>query len=81
MPNGQFVSNVERGLSSIPSTKYKILCNVLNIFPQELEKALLLDAEFHIKRALYPEQIKRLNEEYGAWINKESTNSYNSKMN
>lgn len=41
--NGQFISNVERGLCSIPKKKIKKLANILNINKEELFTAILTD--------------------------------------
>lgn len=78
--NGQFISNVERGLCSIPAKQYKTLCKVLDIFPQELEIALRMDYEFSVKRSLYPEKIQSLLKEYEA-CNQENTNSSRNNIN
>lgn len=78
--SGQFISNVERGICSIPVKKYKKLCKALNIFPQELEAALIADAEFEIKRNLYPERLQQLRKEYEQW-DSEGTNSSSRKAN
>lgn len=78
--NGQFVSNIERGLCSIPVKKYKTLCKILNVFPEELEQVLMLDHAFAVKRSLYPERINSLLKEYEA-CNQENTNSSPSRVN
>jgi len=41
--NGQFISNLERGLSSIPHEKILILCEVLNIETEWIVDAILQD--------------------------------------
>lgn len=43
--NGQFISNVERGLCSIPLKNLKRLCEVLEISQDDLKSALLKDFE------------------------------------
>lgn len=43
--NGQFISNVERGLCSVPLKMLKRVGQVLEISPAELREALL--ADFH----------------------------------
>lgn len=43
--NGQFISNVERGLCNIPLKILPKICEVLNIHPQELKEAILRDQE------------------------------------
>ncbi len=43
--NGQFISNVERGLCSIPLKMLKRVAQVLDISPMELRESLL--ADFH----------------------------------
>lgn len=41
--NGQFISNLERGLASIPHDKILILCEVLNIETEWIIDAILQD--------------------------------------
>ena len=41
--NGQFISNVERGLCSIPKRKVKQLASVLDLDKEELFTAILAD--------------------------------------
>lgn len=43
--NGQFISNVERALCNIPLKMLVKVSEVLDIDPQELKKAILLDQE------------------------------------
>lgn len=43
--NGQFISNVERGLCNVPLKMMKQITDVLNIDPLELKKAILKDHE------------------------------------
>jgi transcriptional regulator with XRE-family HTH domain len=42
---GQFISNLERGLCNIPPTKIKKLCTTLNIELNDLKLAMLRDYE------------------------------------
>lgn len=43
--NGQFISNIERGLCSVPVKSLSLLSDTLNIEPQKLKQALLADME------------------------------------
>lgn len=43
--NGQFISNIERGLCSVPVKSLSLLTKTLNIEPTELKSALLRDME------------------------------------
>ena len=51
--NGQFISNVERGLCSIPLKNLKRLCEVLDISQDDLKAALLRDFEKTLEAHLY----------------------------
>ena len=50
--NGQFISNVERGLCSIPLKKLKVVCHILAIPHDEMKEALLKDYSTDIDTAL-----------------------------
>lgn len=43
--NGQFISNVERGLCNVPLKMMKKISEVLDINPDELKSAILKDHE------------------------------------
>ncbi len=43
--NGQFISNVERGLCNVPLKMMKKISEVLDISPEELKSAILKDHE------------------------------------
>jgi transcriptional regulator with XRE-family HTH domain len=43
--NGQFISNVERGLCNVPLKMMKKIAEILNIEPLELKTAILKDHE------------------------------------
>jgi len=43
--NGQFISNVERGLCNVPLKMMKKISEVLDINPEELKAAILKDHE------------------------------------
>ena len=43
--NGQFISNVERGLCNVPLKMMKKIAEVLDINPDELKAAILKDHE------------------------------------
>lgn len=46
--NGQFISNVERGLCSIPSNKLKMISKTLKITKEDLKATLIKDYESHL---------------------------------
>jgi transcriptional regulator with XRE-family HTH domain len=50
--NGQFISNVERGLCSIPLKSLPKICQVLEINKDELKKVLLEDYEKTLEKHL-----------------------------
>jgi transcriptional regulator with XRE-family HTH domain len=50
--NGQFISNVERGMCSIPAKKANLFCEVLNIDKELFIDAYLADAKLNIKEVL-----------------------------
>jgi hypothetical protein len=41
--NGQFISNVERGLCSVPLKKLSLICDVLNVPKKVIAEALIKD--------------------------------------
>lgn len=41
--NGQFISNIERGLCSVPVKSLNTLAEVLNLSPEAIKEALLKD--------------------------------------
>ncbi len=43
--NGQFISNVERGLCNVPLKMMSRIAEILNITPEEIKKAILKDHE------------------------------------
>lgn len=51
--NGQFVSNVERGLCSIPTKKLVITAEALKIDPEVLIEAILLDEQAECRRVVF----------------------------
>ena len=50
--NGQFISNVERGICSIPLDKVKKVADVLSIDAEEIKEALVEDYKSKIDNAL-----------------------------
>jgi transcriptional regulator with XRE-family HTH domain len=50
--NGQFISNVERGLCSIPLKSLSTFCEILDIPKQELMDTMLKDLEVTLDRHL-----------------------------
>jgi len=59
--NGQFISNVERGLCSIPLKMLSKVCHILHINREELKIAIMKDydrtIELHLN--LPPDQVVR----------------------
>jgi len=43
--NGQFISNVERGLCNIPLKMIPLVCEILTINPTDIKAAMLADFE------------------------------------
>ena len=50
--NGQFISNVERGLCNIPLKMLGKVCEILHIGPQEMKQAMMVDFEITIENYL-----------------------------
>ena len=50
--NGQFISNVERGLCGIPLNKAKLLCKTLDIKGDEFLNAVISDKKSDIMESL-----------------------------
>jgi transcriptional regulator with XRE-family HTH domain len=50
--NGQFISNVERGICTIPLRKMKVFCGVLKIEKQMAISSIIADNLLKIDRAL-----------------------------
>lgn len=50
--NGQFVSNVERGLCSIPQEKIYLIAGLIKAEPQELMTAIAKDFTDHMERTV-----------------------------
>jgi transcriptional regulator with XRE-family HTH domain len=48
--NGQFISNVERGLCSLPPKMMKKISEVLEISPDEIKTAILKDYEVTLNK-------------------------------
>ena len=48
--NGQFISNVERGLCNIPLKNMKKISEVLEINPEELKQTILKDLDDTLKK-------------------------------
>jgi transcriptional regulator with XRE-family HTH domain len=51
--NGQFVSNVERGLCSVPTKKVKEVAELLKLDPEDLIEAILADKEKELRDECY----------------------------
>ena len=54
--NGQFISNVERGLCSVPLKHAPVLREVLKVKAHELTRALLMDLEDTVHKHIPPEK-------------------------
>lgn len=50
--NGQFISNVERGLCSIPLKSLSTFCEILDIPKKEIVETMLKDLEATLERHL-----------------------------
>ena len=50
--NGQFISNVERGLCCIPLKMLKNACRILNIEPDQLKDAMMKDHKENLEKFL-----------------------------
>lgn len=50
--NGQFISNVERGICSIPLDKISKVASVLDLDSDAIKEALLQDYELKVDKAL-----------------------------
>ncbi len=55
--NGQFISNIERGLCSVPVKSLLLLSKTLSIEPEKLKEALLADMEKTLENYLAQEVI------------------------
>lgn len=54
--NGQFISNVERGLCGVPFKNLNKLCEILNIEQSELKAVILRDVEETVENYLQESQ-------------------------
>lgn len=61
--NGQFISNVERGLCSIPLKSLATFCEILDISKRELMDTMLKDLEATLDRHLQNGQERSLRNE------------------
>ena len=57
--NGQFISNIERGLCSVPVKSLSLLTRTLDIAPETLKSALLKDMEKTLDNYLQSEVSSR----------------------
>lgn len=60
--NGQFISNVERGLCSIPLKTLKKVSKILGIKPKQLREAILKDYDVTLNNYLNLELERELEE-------------------
>jgi transcriptional regulator with XRE-family HTH domain len=65
--NGQFISNVERGLCSVPAKKFHVIAQILNLSVKELIKATTKDLEQNLI-AEVSQQVK----ENDLWVDSET---------
>lgn len=49
--NGQFISNIERSLCSVPLKNVKALCTLLDISPLDFKQAYKMDQEVRLTEA------------------------------
>lgn len=56
--NGQFISNVERGLCSIPLKQLKKFCEITGATPAEVKDAMLADFASDIDLCLTPSEAQ-----------------------
>lgn len=50
--NSQYISNIERGVCSIPFKKISITAKILNISPDSIIRAILADYDVNIRKAI-----------------------------
>lgn len=50
--NGQFISNIERGLCGVPAKVAKKMCDILDIPEEDFIKAFLADEEHYLRDSL-----------------------------
>jgi len=51
--NGQFVSNIERGICSLPPEKILQVCSYIDVTPNELIDAMVDDFRLSIEKEIY----------------------------
>jgi transcriptional regulator with XRE-family HTH domain len=68
--NGQFISNVERGLCSVPLKMMKKIAEVLDINPEEIKKAILKDHEVTLNNFFKNSTVKESNIEINSTTSK-----------
>ena len=54
MKNGQFISNIERGLCSLPARKIQIMCDLLGLNQERLTMAITTDYEIRLRSLMNP---------------------------
>lgn len=54
--NGQFISNVERGLCNIPLKMLVRVCDILDIAPEEIKNTILKDHEMTLENFFQKEK-------------------------
>ena len=57
--NGQFISNVERGLCNVPLKMMKRISEVLDIVPDDIKTAILKDHEETLTNFFNKTQVKK----------------------
>ena len=57
--NGQFISNVERGLCNVPLKMMKKISDVLDIVPEDIKTAILKDHEETLTNFFNKPQVKK----------------------
>jgi transcriptional regulator with XRE-family HTH domain len=69
--NGQFISNVERGLCNVPLKMMRRISEVLDIVPEDIKSAILKDHEETLTNFFNKTQVKKIatREEPGTTVN------------
>lgn len=78
--NGQFISNVERGLCSVPLKMMKKIAEVLEISPDEIKTAILKDQEETLTNFFNTNTSKKLSTNNGPSVESSITTVANIKV-
>lgn len=58
--NGQYISNVERGIASFPPNKILRLCEVLDMDTENIIQAIVEDYRIHLEIAVQKSRIEKV---------------------